>query len=274
MSLCFAVGAQDHSKNESELLKTDRKRFVENLLKDAEDDFTKSKLIIKWVVSNFDWTITDYQKRTVQEIIERGGGNCNELSLLTRSLLKEANINTRTIREINLQKQNVERGLTAERKVLEMGNRLSVFGENHNDHVWLEVYDDETGSYQPLDPSLGIVGLDEWMEARMIYEERNLLNPAANDMIVPIGIFVADEKGSLVENRSMYYLVEKFADYYKQRFLNSTEWEEWKESINNISIKCSEAFNGSYNLHKSNDVILRLKNIYLNLGAYYKNSIR
>ena len=45
--------------------------------------------------------------------------------------------------------------------VTQRGMSYSVFGLQHNDHVWLEVWDDATKSWFPADAAYGVVGLND-----------------------------------------------------------------------------------------------------------------
>src|SRR5215475_3060220 len=63
----------------------------------------KTKRLVAWINTSFQWTATDYQQRTPQEIIRRRGGNCAELASVLEVLLREAHIRYRWIAEINVQ---------------------------------------------------------------------------------------------------------------------------------------------------------------------------
>jgi hypothetical protein len=76
----------------------------------------------------------------VQEIIDRRGGNCNELAMVALATMKELNIRLRRVHE-NIYVNTPRRGETVRQMVKEKGNTKSVFGRHHNDHVWLEIYD-------------------------------------------------------------------------------------------------------------------------------------
>ncbi|MCB9293522.1 MAG: hypothetical protein H6559_10425 [Lewinellaceae bacterium] len=58
---------------------SDLSAFSKHITVKAETDFEKAKAVVDWYARHFDWTYTDYQKRTVQDILRRRGGNCNEL---------------------------------------------------------------------------------------------------------------------------------------------------------------------------------------------------
>src|SRR5215510_461653 len=115
------------------------KVFADSISAGAASDYEKAEKVVRWLAKNFDWKATDYKKRTVEEIIARQGGNCNELAMVTMALLKELNLQMRKIREINIHKESAERRENARQKILEKGNRMSVFGKRHNDHVWIEI---------------------------------------------------------------------------------------------------------------------------------------
>jgi len=117
------------------LARTDLKAFAQQVSKDAKSELGRAQAIVRWLAQNFEWKATDYQRRTVQEIIERKGGNCNELAMVALSAMKELNIKLRRVREINIHKNTPERGDGARAKVKENGNSYSVFGRRHNDHA-------------------------------------------------------------------------------------------------------------------------------------------
>src|SRR5262249_36306919 len=152
--------------------------------------------LLNWVNRNLDWTSTDYQNRTAEEILARGGGNCFELSRVFERLLRPSDVQYRWVAEINLQPRSEERQATAAEKVRERGNSLSVFGLIHNDHRWLEVRD-ESGGWVPADPAVGVIGLKPWLMMRVDLGPRPApVVPATaeitRDMIVPIAIVALD----------------------------------------------------------------------------------
>ena len=70
-------------------------------------------------------------------------------------------------REVNVQPTNDRRQRDAAALVASQGPRASVFGRRHNDHVWIEYHDRETGRWLPSDPTINIVGLEDWVPARL-----------------------------------------------------------------------------------------------------------
>jgi len=253
------------SQNLDSLLQSDMKGFVAEVTKGSSSDFDKAQKIVKWLVNHFEWKATDYKNRTVKEIINRRGGNCNELAVVTTALFKEAGITMRRVREINLHAESLRRQQNARQKIAEKGNQYSVFGRRHNDHVWLEIYDGPSKIWQPADPSLGIVGIDEWLKARVIFEPRNLLDSSGYDMIVPIAIFAQNDNGEFVENRTGYYVVESFNGYYSNKMETLPSWGKWKSQLDAIDDKCKDAFLGKYNLHDSEQDLDLLFDTYQHL---------
>ncbi len=232
------------------VLKRSPHEFVSAVTAGKQSDLQKAQAIVGWLVDHLAWTATDYQKRTVAEIIERKGGNCNELATVTRSLLDLAGLRMRKIVEINLHRPSARRQESARRKIADIGNRMSVFGKIHNDHVWLEVYDSVHARWQPVDPSLGIVGERDWLRARMSFEPRVLLDSTGTDMIAPIAVFYQTEDGNLT-GRTVEYAVHAFDRFYDGRLSSLQEWPLWKSRIETIESKCRDAFLGRYNLHDS-----------------------
>ena len=225
------------------------------------------KQVVDWTNKNFEWTFTDYKSRTLKQIIVRGGGNCNEQTRITRELLSQLGIKTRSVREINIQPDNEMRQTRAEEKVKELGNRLSVFGLGHNDHVWVEFFDDADGNWKPADATLGLVGVESWLNARIGFSPRptHSIIPS-RDMIVPICIFAIDNKnGGSFENRSDYYLIDQFNLAYSGKLEKLSEWKSWVQLIKSVGPKCQEAFEGKSNLHEQTQLIQQIKNIYESL---------
>ncbi|HKR86174.1 MAG TPA: hypothetical protein VJS37_18575, partial [Terriglobales bacterium] len=62
-----------------QLARTDLPAFARQVSKNATSELGQAQAIVRWLQQQFQWKATDYQKRTVQEIIDRRGGNCNEL---------------------------------------------------------------------------------------------------------------------------------------------------------------------------------------------------
>jgi len=240
---------------------TDLSAFAKSITEAEDSDFEKTKSVVNWYARNFDWTYTDYQKRTVQDILERRGGNCYELAMATQATLEALGVKMRRMREVNLHKKNTQRQQDAEEMVAKNGRRASVFGLQHNDHVWLEVYDAESDTWQPADPSLGVVGQRRWLAARYGFTKRYSLDPNAGDMIAPFAIFVEQENG-LWGDRTAHYAIEGFNQLYYGQLEKLPSWEAWKEQVDQLSGLAYAAFNKQINLHKSNEAIAKLKQTY------------
>ncbi|MEP7323339.1 MAG: transglutaminase-like domain-containing protein [Saprospiraceae bacterium] len=241
----------------------DLKSFANTLAGNETNNYKKAENVLHWLSNHFDWLYTDYEKRTVKEIMVRGGGNCFELSVVFIALIKELGITYRPIAEINLHIETPRRQVDAARMVKEKGNRMSVFGFNHNDHRWIEVYNDDTKEWVPADPTMGLIGLECWLKARAWYGPRKTINQEfSDDMIVPIGIFVVGDKGKMIENRTSFYVVESLDNLYQNKLSRSVYWHAWKSGISSISEKCRQAFMGEINLHESQNEIKNLGEIY------------
>jgi hypothetical protein len=247
---------------------------MQKLAKDIEANaattFDKVSNIISWTNKNFEWTYTDYQKRTVKDIICRQGGNCAEQAMVVRALLKELNVQTRRITEINIQPEKELRLKDSEKLFAEHGNRASVFGYRHNDHVWTEFFDEERQEWTPADPTLGLIGLDSWMRSRIGFEPRvnHAILPSA-DMLVPIAVFALNPDGTIAENRSEYYLIQSFNRVYHNQLEKLQVWKQWQESIQFIQVKSRAAFEGKENLHTYTENIKQVKYIYQLLKEQY-----
>ena len=231
--------------------------------------FTKTQRIVHWVNDSFTWSATDYVRRTPVEIIARRAGNCAELASVLHVFLDTLGIRSRWIREINVQPKPTERRQqTAARMVSERGTAYSVFGLQHNDHVWLEVWDDSLRGWFPADPAYGVVGLAEWLPARLAVNDRPkprvpAVVPIAADMLVPF-VVVAGEKrgGSFADDRTRFYLVDGFNALYRGQLSSLPAWSQWVAAVNSLAPRARAAFNGSENLHTHTNDIARLKATY------------
>lgn len=250
---CGIVKAQQRSSSQNEelyaLARTDLKSFAQQVSKDARSELGRAQAIVRWLAQNFEWKATDYQQRTVQEIIQRRGGNCNELAMVALASMKELGIKLRRVHEVNIYTNTPERGVRAHALVAEKGIRYSVFGRHHNDHVWLELYDSAAGEWFPADPSSGLVGTEEWMKGRVWFGKRSTLNPITEDMVVPFAIFAAGEDGKFTVNRTQHYLVDEFDRLYGGQLSKHPAWKQWIDMIDLLDDKVAGAFAGSTNLH-------------------------
>ena len=248
------------------------KKFAENIVSGITDNYQKAKTLLNWLSNNFEWKATDYQKRTVNEIIIRKGGNCFELATVYMALLKELNLIYRPIAEINIHKLSERRGQTANEKVKTNGNKMSVFGKQHNDHRWVEIFDEKTNEWIPADPTMGIIGFDQWLKARAWFGERHTINDEfSSDMIVPFAIYVVnnDNKSLMEENRTNYYMITKLDALYNNQLSKLSSWNKWIDGLKTLSIAAKKAFEGKENLHKYADKITDLAIIYQNLKQEY-----
>ncbi len=234
---------------------------------DCKEIVDRVRYVIDWTNTNFEWTFTDYKNRTVKEIVARGGGNCSEQTRVARALLRELGIKTRSTCEINIQPDDTARQARAEEKVKQVGNKMSVFGLNHNDHVWIEFFDEADQQWKPADPTLELVGIESWLMARVGFAPRptHAIIPS-RDMLVPIAIFARDDRtGAITEDRTEYYLINQFNVAYGGRLAATKEWGEWTRSIREISNKCRGAFEGTSNLHASTQMIRQIGMLYKEL---------
>ncbi|HKE43490.1 MAG TPA: transglutaminase family protein [Steroidobacteraceae bacterium] len=237
----------------------------------------RAQRLVEWTNATLDWTETDYQQRTPEQIIQRGGGNCAELSSVLERLLRPARIEYRWVAEINVQPDSPERQARAAERVTERGFGYSVFGEHHNDHRWLEIHDERTGEWVPADPSLGIIGTDRWLATRMALATRTPpVVPAAaeilKEMIVPITVLVPATKEHAAIDRSQHYLIDEFGNSAGGRVKQLPSWPGWVNGIHEFAPLAAGAFAGKLNLHEHTDLIERLERIYSQLQREYDNA--
>ncbi len=276
--LMVAIGSLAMSQGRSSL-ETDAtvpranlRAFADSITVGCATDYEEAGNIVRWLARNFDWTATDYKERTVDQIIARKGGNCNELARVTTALLKVKGVRLRSVREINIYKEDAQRKERADQMIREKGNRASVFGKRHNDHVWIEVYDEKTNEWIPADPSLGLIGEDQWLQARVGFGKRVTMDSGSLDMIVPMGIFATDEKGNFVEDRTKHYVIDGLDRICGGKLDGLKAWKPWKEGVAFISQKCRGAFQGEVNLHEYESQIDSLALTYAELKSEYLHS--
>lgn len=229
----------------------------------------RTRRLVYWINDGFEWSATDYQRRTAAEVIARRSGNCAELASVLHFFLDSLGIRTRWVREINVQPQPTpRRQQTAAEMVAERGNRFSVFGLQHNDHVWLEVWDDSASTWLPADPAYGVAGLADWSAARLAMEHRPkprvpAVEPIAADMLVPFVVVAgARRSGPYDVDRTAFYLVDGFRRLYRDQIERLPSWPAWVSAVQQLAPHARAAFAGSENLHQYTNDIARLKAIY------------
>jgi hypothetical protein len=204
------------------------------------------------------WVATDYRTRSVDEILARGAGNCADHASVLMSLLKEGGFEVRWVQEINLQAPSERRQASAQAKVAEGGRRFSVFGYRHNDHRWLEVRDPASGAWFPADSSLGVVGGEAWIAARLGFGPR----PAAvADMIAPVFV-EAVQPGQPPEARSGAYLIQAFGAMEGGRLRTLPAWPAWEKAVRALEPHASAAFRGTEDLHGQAETLAALAEAY------------
>jgi len=132
------------------------------------------------------------------------------------AILQELGIKNRRVSEINIQTESERRQESAAQRIKEAGLRMSVFGYRHNDHVWIEYFDEENQEWEPADPTLNLLGLEQWIKARVGFEDRITHEIiSSRDMLVPVAVFALRPDGSISENLSARYLLSSFNQVYK-----------------------------------------------------------
>jgi hypothetical protein len=247
----------------------DLDRLTKELTSKAKTTTDKVRAIVNWTNESFTWSATDYQDRGVAEIVSRKKGNCNEQALVVLDLLTRAGVKTRRVREINVQPASESRQRGAEDLIAKLGVRASVFGLRHNDHVWIEYRDDVTGQWMPADPTLNLVGLKEWVRARLGFGDRptHAIIPS-RDMLFPIAVFAVDGKN--FANRSEHYLIDAFDSTYDHKLREQPAWRDWTKLIREIEPLSRDAFEGKGNLHSHADLIVAITNAYEKLRSAAK----
>ncbi len=214
----------------------------------------RTQRLVNWINTNFAWSATDYQQRTAEQIIVRRAGNCAELSRVLARLLPAAGVRFRWVAEINIQPASPDRQERAAQLVRTRGPRASVFGLRHNDHRWLEIFDDQSNAWIPADPSVGVVGVNSWIDFRMgLFDRPRPAVPAVadvvKDMLVPIAVVVVSSADRPAEDRSDFYLVEEFNRRYGGKLSALPSWTAWTAGVRKLAPVVADAFAGRANLH-------------------------
>jgi len=246
----------------------DHKALARQAAGDAKTTIDKVRAVVAWTNQAFEWTATDYKTRTVDAIIERKGGNCDDQARVALALLTELGIRTRRVKEINIQPENPGREKRAEELVAQKGLQASVFGLRHNDHVWTEFWDEETREWTPADPTLNLVGFDQWIRARAGFGARPT-HPilASRDMLVPFAIFAVGD--TTLIPRSERYLIDGFNTAYGGELEKLPAWQDWVRAVVAVQPASLGAFEGRENLHTHADQIVAVKSAYDELAKQY-----
>ena len=80
----FVVHGQSGRTNLAEKIDTtnlDLKVLGEQITANDSTDYQKARTLLNWVSNRLEWVATDYKRRTVKEILDRGAGNCYDLAL-------------------------------------------------------------------------------------------------------------------------------------------------------------------------------------------------
>lgn len=262
LSVPAALGAQNATP------KVDLKALADSVAPRGTT-LERTRTLVRWVNDNFTWSNTDYVKRTPEEIVARRAGNCAELASVLRAFLDASGTRSRWIREINVQPEPTPRRQnTAAAMVAQRGMSYSIFGLQHNDHAWLEVWDDATQSWFPADPAYGVVGFDEWLPARLAMANRPkprvaAVEPIAADMLVPFVVIAAvSPSGPFNDDRTDTYLVDGFNRLYGGRLTALATWPKWVGAVHSLAPHARAAFEGKENLHRYNAEIAQLKQTY------------
>ena len=258
---CFAARAENLPTSAAEI-----DTLAQRVAGDG-DAVTRTQRLVSWMNSRLEWVATDYQRRTPEQILARGAGNCADLSSVLERLIKPTGIPYRWVAEINLQPSSAEREANARAMVKKDGPRMSVFGRRHNDHRWLEVLDDRSKDWVPADPSTGLVGTRPWLLARVAFGKRPPAPvPAAAEslaeMIVPLTIFTAEKGTAPRIDRSEHYLVEELDHLYAGRAHSLASWPAWVAAVSRFAPLARGAFEGKVDLHQQSAVIDELGNVY------------
>lgn len=269
---------QAYGQDVSSSAKPSIEQLAQRITGESGSTLERTQRLVSWINTSLSWTATDYGKRTPEEIIDRGGGNCHELASVLERLCQASNISYRWIAEINLQPESRDREESAKQLVRKIGPKGSVFGLTHNDHRWLEIYDEDTKAWFPADPATGAVGMRSWIEARISLGGRPIPPVPAvaqimREMIVPFTIIALPTRTATQgQDRSKYYLIEAFNDFYSGRLTTLPSWQKWVQLVTQLSRSGALAFSGKADLHKREQSISRFAAVYVQLKKEAKEN--
>src|SRR6185312_4981653 len=124
----------------------------------------------------------------------------------------------------------------------------------------------------PVDPTMCLIGFDQWERARAWFGERHTINDEiSSEMIAPIAIFVVDpsDKHHMLDDRTQTYMVTHLNQLYQNKLAKLPSWSDWKEELTTFASHAKGAFEGKENLHNYTNDISRLLNTYNKLKTEY-----
>ncbi|MHC2832179.1 transglutaminase-like domain-containing protein [Bacillus sp. F9_6S_D1_P_5] len=235
---------------------------INERIQGIKDESEKVNTIFAWLNEEFEWVQTDYVERTVEEILARRAGNCAEQAKVVEKVLTHIGIETRWILEINSHSESMERQNFSLNLIEKHGDFYSIFGWNHNDHRWLEYYNNNLKQWIPIDTAFGVLDINHWLEKRMSFTRESI---PTTQKIIPFCIVALNTKRDVSEILSNFYLIDQFDKFYNGMLSETTVWEEWKLVINKLTEVGIETYSGHRNLHKYQNEIKRFTNLYLKL---------
>ena len=165
---------------------------INTRIQGIKDESEKVNTIFVWLNEEFEWVQTDYVERTVEEILARRAGNCAEQAKVVEKYLTHIGIETRWILEINSHSENMERQNFSLNLIEKHGDFYSIFGWNHNDHRWLEYYNNNLKQWIPIDTAFGVLNINHWLEKRMSFTRESI---PTTQQIIPFCIVALSAKG-------------------------------------------------------------------------------
>ena len=174
-------------------------------------------------------------------------------------MLNAAGIETRWMAEINIHPASEQRAADSAAFIPQIGVQATIFGFQHNDHRWLEIYDPETGEWLPADATLGVVGYSDWIDVRIGFGDRP---EEAAEMIVPFCVVVLDLERVLHENRTRHYLVENFDEHFGGELATLPAWDDWQSQVQDLGDRGAGAFQNRCDLREERHRISSLLETY------------
>ena len=180
-------------------------------------DEERAARVVRWVHAHVAFTADRHA--ALDGILEDRKGNCYDHASLVIAMLRAGGLRVRFVRELNVEPPSEERAASA------WAQQSSLFGFEHNDHTWVEVFAE--GRWIPADSSLGLFGMREWLGARV-------LRGVANDygMITPFVLVAFDGDAAL--DRTRDYLETELAEAFPV-VTQSAAWSQWREDVASLA---------------------------------------
>jgi hypothetical protein len=240
------------------------KHITFDLTQRCRTPYLKARYIIRWMHKYF--LLIPYKKENKQrhifEILKEREGNCWEQVVCAMVMLRSIGIPCRLVSEVHYKESKFPFLIKLFKSIFSC---YPADGCNYSSYCWLEVFIDRR--WIPADPAMGIFGIREWLEARLISRRE----------MFPILIFSEKGRGvaSDMESRTKYYLLDCFDYFYRIR--SFSEYKIWRKYVREMADRYnSTIFWEGVILNKEVGKIIRLKkalDVMCKKGEFYPSRV-